>query len=204
MTENNELIAVPLQLELAGVELSATGATVTGPIDPTAVVAGLAGVSRWETSARWVVGDLVLALDEAYGDPALTMRAIAGLGYEQAWLASSVEVCRRIPAGIRSPGLAWGHHAAVARVDGELRGLWLEQAEAKGWSVRVTEAKVAEWLGRDQGELDGVGGDDVAAPYRMPPVVGRRIGEILAMDSDAWVLVHPKTGDARLFRDGGR
>lgn len=190
---------VVAQLTLEGIEVSATGATVTGDIDPVAVVAGLGTLSRGESTMRWVVGDLVLALDDVQG-AAETRVAIAGLGYSQSWLATSIEVARLVPPAHRRRGLSWGHHEVAARLELDEQPRWLEQAEAAGWSIRMMAGKVDEWQARDQGELDGVSTGAARAPWKVPPVLARRMGEILTMDPDAWLVVHPKTGEARLFQ----
>lgn len=190
-----------VQLELDGIEITDTGASVTGPVEPGRIEAALGALSRGESTMRWVVGDLVLALDDAQG-AAETRVAIAGLGYSQAWLASSIEVARLVPAAHRRAGLAWGHHEVAARLELDEQQLWLGQAEAKGWTIREMAGKVDQWLARDQGGLDGVDGGAPVPPWKVPPVLARRIGEIVAMDADAWVLVHPKTGEARVFQGG--
>lgn len=203
MNDHPATPVIGTQLALEGIEITATGASVTGPIDTAGVVASLRGLSRAESTVRWVVGDLVLALDDAQG-AAETRVAIAGLGYSQAWLATSIEVARLVPAAHRRPGLAWGHHEVAARLELDEQEWWLEVCEAKGWSIREFAAKVDEWQSRDQGALDGVESGPAAPSWKVPPVLARRIGEIVAMDADAWVLVHPKTGEARVFQGGER
>ena len=213
MTNSTDLAPGPaLQLTLDGVELCETGATITGPIDPAAVVAGLHRLSRAETSTRWWVGDLFLAL-AAHEDEAAAYRAVAPLGYSASWLSTSIEVARRIPLAHRHAGLAWGHHEQVARDcigesfagdeldhDDHMAAVnrWLDQAAEAGWTIREMTAHVDAWEHRAQLQLPGTGGP-APRPFKMPPAVTRRIGEVLAMDADAWVLVHPSTGEVRRF-----
>lgn len=200
------------QLSLDGIELGASGATVVGPIDPAAIVAGMSHLSRAESWTRWVVGDLFLALAAHHGDDALAIQAVAGLGYDPAWLSTSIEVARRIPAAHRHGGLSWGHHEQVARDcigesfdgdpldhDGHMAAVnrWLDRAAEAGWTIREMRHHVDEWENRAQLPLPGVGGGGSSRPYKVPPVVVKRIGEVLAMDPQAWIAVHPSTGEVR-------
>lgn len=213
-------LPIPLNAPLAGVELSMTGAAVTGALEPDEVAGMLGRLATTEGWTRWVAGDLVLALDAQLGDPAATMRLIAPLGFDQAWLGSAVAVAERVPAGIRRTALPWGVHAEVARLvapddedldpgdgwtaDHVFRDRWLEEAVSGRWTVRGTRERVDRWLTRDQGALDGVGEGDPVSPYRLPPVLAREIGQILAVDPDAWLAVHPKTREARLLNGAAK
>lgn len=188
-----------------GLAPSPTGVTVDLEVaDHATVIGALTNLSRAESWSRWVVGDLFAALVELHdGDTAAAIVEVAGLGYSTAWLTTSIEVAARVPAAHRRSDLSFGHHEVVARdtvpVDDQPR--WLADAKAMGWTVRQLAQAVDEWERRDQGELEGTGGRR-SRPWRLPPRVARRVGEIVAADPDAWVLVHPSTGEVRRYANG--
>lgn len=185
-----------LALELSNVDYSATGAAVTGPVDPDQVTQVLAKLATTESWSKWVVGDLFNALAHSTDDAA-AHRAVAGLGFENAWLATAWQVAKRVPAEHRDERLSWGHHQVIARecIEVSDQPTWLSVCRGKRWTVRELTDAVDKWENRDQGELDGM---DAGKRWRMPKVIERRIADAVALDPDVWVTVHPATGEVRV------
>lgn len=132
-----------IPLPLPGLEISATGARPTDldAIDADQVTDACGLLGRVDDQARWLLGDLALALTNRVGD-AEANRRLSAQGHHQPTLAAAVNVCAAVPHAIRRPGLSWSHHVEVARMDRPAMAVWLERAETEGWSVRDLRAAI--------------------------------------------------------------
>ena len=175
-----------------GLELSATGAALVGPLDRPAVLAAVTALLGRESATRWQVGDLMVALiADDDGDPARTFRQMAGAGYEQAWLTNSIAVAVAVTPDRRRPTLSWGHHELVAHLDPDDQGRLLGLAVAANWTKTQLARQLDDEARAGQEQLDT--GD---TGHREPP----RWPAIRTAVSEAWK--HDPTKVLVLYPDG--
>lgn len=186
------------QLQIPGITVTDTGATIVGPVDHDAVLAAMNRLSRSASWTRWIVGDLYWALvADDDGDQAAATAAVAELGFDQAWLATSIDIAAAVPPANRRPGLSWGHHEAVAHLDVDVQSAWLGRAVACGWTVRTLRQAVKDDA---QAQLDLGDDDEPVVPRRrqkLTAAVVARIFETAAVSPSGWVRVCPATGEVR-------
>ena len=87
-----------------------------------------------------VVGDWLNYGDAEYGE--MYAQAAATTGLEYASLDHCKVVANSIEFGRRRPNLTWSHHHEVAGLEPDEQDLWLERAEANGWTVKELRASI--------------------------------------------------------------
>lgn len=90
----------------------------------------LGAVSR---SIQWLLGDWIAYGNMKFGER--YARAAQITGYDKQSLMNMVYVASRFNSSRRRENLSWSHHEAVAALDEEGQGYWLDQALAHRWSV---------------------------------------------------------------------
>lgn len=124
-------------LELPGLTLTETSATLAGPIDRPNVLAAVNALLDRESMTKWQAGDLLAALvDDDDGDKARTFCEVDARRYSQAWLTSALVVAQAVPPDLRRAALSWGHHEVVAGMSHDEQHDWLGRAHRGGWSIR--------------------------------------------------------------------
>jgi hypothetical protein len=130
------------QLEQTGV-LTDTGLNLDGldiTYDECEALAAMCG--RVREVSTWVIGDLIVYSEQAFGDD-VTYGQLAhatGLAYQS--VVNIASVSRRVPPHRRRRGLSRSHHEAVAKLPpGEQRTL-LAKAEREDWSRDILRDEV--------------------------------------------------------------
>jgi hypothetical protein len=97
-------------------------------------------------ASAWWIGDWIRYGSARYGDKYVAAAHVTGYDVQSlmnmAYVSSHFEVERR------RPGLSFSHHAELASLAPEDQELWLDRAEAGGWSVRVLRAELRKARGR--------------------------------------------------------
>ena len=180
-------------LTLPGLDLpAATALGLTGTVTETAALAALAALRGTDTAMRWIIGDLVLAIEADYASEhpdepagnwtAHAFQAIAELDIKtRAALAHDIEVARLVPLALRRPELTWAHHVAVlaaggseALQSGDTRDRWLDAAVQGRWTVAKLRDSIAQ-VDADPLPLDA---GEPAPPFRLPKPMVQAIGAI--------------------------
>lgn len=130
-SDDETAIAVPGSLNPSGLVLR-PGLSLD---EWTGVGTALARVDR---AYRWWVGDWLNYGDAEYGE--MYAQAAATTGLEYASLDHCKVVANSIEFGRRRPNLTWSHHHEVAGLEPDEQDLWLERAEANGWTVKELRA----------------------------------------------------------------
>jgi hypothetical protein len=68
--------------------------------------------------------------------------------YNRRSLHNLASIYRRVDPHERRENLSFGHHEAVASLDPDLQGVWLDDALRHGWSVHELRAHIATHKGR--------------------------------------------------------
>ena len=176
------------QTPLPGLDVDNLGARPTNPdvFDPDRIVDACALIRTHDNTARWVLGDLILALAHTVGD-AEAIRRVAAQGHHQPTLTAAVNVCAAIPHHLRWDTLTWSHHNEVHHLPpGEVTG-WLDRADTKGWTVRQLRAEIAAARDARQPALPGT--------ERLPRPPETPLRQALAGHPDTPVLWVPADGN---------
>ncbi len=96
--------------------------------------------ARKEDESQWEIGDAIIDADEGWGDKYTAAMQITGK--PEKTLKNYVYVCSNVDKSQRRDHLSFGHHAVVARLQVPEQNEWLDQAEAKDWSVSELRKKV--------------------------------------------------------------
>lgn len=149
-----------VQLSLPGVAVTSVGASHLDRIDAAGARILLGQVERATSVVNWVMGDLVLEqiIRARDGDHSLDDVPIPA---DQSRARRCLRVSLAFPHDQRRPGLSWSHHDAVAQLDHDERGRWLELAEESGWTVAHLVERVK--ASRSQGEQQPLPG---TTPWR--------------------------------------
>jgi hypothetical protein len=132
-----------IQAPLPGLDIDNLGARPVDLtlVDPDRIVDACALIRVHDNTARWVLGDLVLALAHTVGD-AEAIRRISAQGHDQPTLARSVRVSAKIPHHLRWDTLTWSHHAEVHDLPSDDITGWLDRADTNAWTVRQLRAAI--------------------------------------------------------------
>lgn len=97
-------------------------------------------LSRIGRAHQWWIGDWVRHGERQWGDKYTEAIEKTGLEYDSLnnyrWVSERVESVRRLTT------LSWSHHQAVASLEGEEQGEWLERAETNEWTVRELRQQI--------------------------------------------------------------
>lgn len=145
-----------IPLPLPGLEVTSQGARAVDrdAIDAAPVLDACALVRTVDDQARWLLGDLTIALAYSVGD-AEAMRQVSAQGHHQPTLAAAVAVCASVPHSVRRPALTWSHHVEVHKLDRPAQAMWLERAEVEAWSVRDLRRAIHEEADARRPQLPG-------------------------------------------------
>lgn len=124
---------------MSGAEL-----TIPGKLSPTALeLPGGLTFEDWEAAGarlgeigracQWWIGDWLNFGERAYGEKYAQAMEMTGLDY--ATLADYAYVANNVEPSVRTEGLSWSHHKAVAKLEPGLQELRLEEAATEEWSV---------------------------------------------------------------------
>jgi hypothetical protein len=101
------------------------------------------GLQEWATAGRrlgalsrsiqWLLGDWIAYGNVKFGER--YARAAQITGYDKQSLMNMVYVASRFNFSRRRENLSWSHHEAVAALDEEEQGYWLDLAFTHRWSV---------------------------------------------------------------------
>jgi hypothetical protein len=89
-------------------------------------------LDRITRSLGWLVGDWLNYGEGKYGEDYAQGMQMSGLAYKT--VANYKWVASRVPREIRHEGLSFGHHDAVSRMSATDQEIWLDKAEANGWT----------------------------------------------------------------------
>lgn len=123
-----------LALEDAGA-VSLTSLALTDPgmdFDEYEGLGTFLGMMKRATS--WWLGDWLNFGEGTYGER--FAQAVHATKLNEQTLLHYQFVCREVAASRRAPGLAFGAHALVARLDPKEQTYWIKQAVRKGWGER--------------------------------------------------------------------
>jgi len=99
-----------------------------------------AALGRVEHSMPWLIGDWLIAGEQAWGKTYDDAMEITGLSYQT--LVNAINVCRRIEFNRRRLNLSFKHHAEVASLPMGDQDKLLDAAESGKWSTRILRAQV--------------------------------------------------------------
>lgn len=117
-------------------------AEMLGDVPLEAWAAYVSSLLRFCRGLQWVIGDLLLAGEDRYGEA--YSQVLDAADYAEDTLKACRWVSARFPRVRRLTGVSWSHHQAVAALDpGEADGL-LAQAERECLSARDLRALAAE------------------------------------------------------------
>jgi hypothetical protein len=91
-------------------------------------------------ASAWWIGDWVRYGSARYGDRYAAASRVTG--YDVQSLMNMAYVASRFAPDQRRRGLSFSHHAELAGLPPQDRGLWLDRAEAGGLSVRALRAEL--------------------------------------------------------------
>lgn len=100
--------------------------------------------------SQWWIADWA-----AYGDRAFrkthwpALMAMRPGGYAWETMKNLASVSRRVEPSRRRDGLSFSHHVEVASLGPDMQDVWLDDAEAHGWSVMELRAEITKWRGRE-------------------------------------------------------
>ncbi|MFD5315832.1 LmbU family transcriptional regulator [Streptomyces sp. NPDC127098] len=89
-------------------------------------------ISRLHDASAWWLGDWLVYGQDLYPDRYRSAVEETSLGYQT--LRNYAWIARRFTTSRRRSGLSLQHHAEVAALPDAEQDLWLDQAEAAGWS----------------------------------------------------------------------
>lgn len=122
-------------LAIPGVEVSDVGLSVLDPSLPFESYERLFDVAgRVGDAARWWVGDLLLFGDRRYGEP--YAQVLSGARVSERQVSRYRWVCERVARSRRRGNLSFSHHEEVAPLEPAAQIRLLDQATARGWTVR--------------------------------------------------------------------
>lgn len=117
-------------------------------------------------SIQFMIGDLLIASEQKFGEAASQICLATGYNYKT--LANAQWVCEQIPVDQRRPQLPFSHHKAVAALTDKQREKLLDQAEKNRMTSTELEKKVKELKKGKTGSQDNAegstdGGNDAGA-----------------------------------------
>lgn len=146
-----------IPVEIEGVLLTETAATVASDLSRAALDEALRAVAERERGAAWWVGDILAFGETKYGVTYAEAAEATGLSVRT--LYNRARLSRKVPPEVRLPEreLAWGMHRPVAPLaDPDRQAYWLDFA-VKTECDEAELAKAIKAFGRDEGE-SGDGG----------------------------------------------
>jgi len=146
-------------------------------------------IDLWEIR-MWRLGYMLLTGEQLFGEDHACV--LDPHQFHEVTYRKARYVCSRFPRHRVRPNLSFSHHEAVAKLPVEEQDMWLDRAEAEGWSRdelrrRVREAynpaplKQPDWSSADQsitslaaheGRLDNLPEDSPTVIYRQGNPIG--------------------------------
>lgn len=156
--EQQEALQLLLDLEGTGAA-DRVSLTLTDPNLPYDTYEAL-GAFLGEIRRRsiWYLGDWLNFGEGVYGERFVQAEAATGLTEDT--LLRYQFVCRQVPAARRIPGMSFGTHAVVARMEPLEQKQWLKEAKKRGWNERDLRKAIAAKRSEMKPSLPGLGDYD--------------------------------------------
>lgn len=141
IAEQTQGLQLFLDLERAGA-ITNTSLTLTDPtmpFDTAEALGAFLGAVKRRTS--WYIGDWLNFCESVYGEE--FAQAAEATGLSEQTLLNYKFVCAQVAPDRRQPGVSFGCHALVARLDPREQNAWLKQAAKKGWGEKELRAAMA-------------------------------------------------------------
>lgn len=102
-------------------------------------------LGRMHDSMRWAIGDFLLAGERIFGHEAWDMQEALGISIDSK--QQYMRVSEAVLPHIRNAKLSWSHHRTLAPLTETEQEVWLEKAEANGWTNREMQVALRAELG---------------------------------------------------------